>query len=527
MFEKKSLNWKMRMAFSASALSLAVVGFASYKGLQQVEEKYEHVANINLPNSLLVEAMKSSSDKVMSLMIQSALVGNSEKEMKRLSGRFDETMKKFTDADEEYQKVPFAPGEGEIYKKMHQSWAIVLKDLKTGREMAQTLKPEEKHKFQEFYMSDAVKDARFKFYKDIDELLAFHKKESAYWVESARASNAFAEKMILIIGGSGFIFAMATGFLFSRAISKTLNHIAEVLAEGANDIANTSSQVAGSSETLSSAVSQQAAAIQETSVSVEELTAMVRKSSENCSSSAIVSSDSQTTVVDGKSAVQEMINSVNEVSLGNDEIMRSVEEGNRRIAEISSVISDIAAKTKVINDIVFQTKLLSFNASVEAARAGENGKGFAVVAEEVGNLAQMSGRSAGEISAIVEDSIRKVDQIVAENKANVEKFVLIAKEKVQKSQSVASRCGSMFDQIVDNTSKVNGLIEEISRASSEQSKGIEEITNAMGQIDLATNENSTVTSQVAKAAKDLSGKADVLQEMSTELYQTVHGKKAA
>ena len=207
--------------------------------------------------------------------------------------------------------------------------------------------------------------------------------------------------------------------------------------------------------------------------------------------------------------------------------LRGEGEGNRRIAEISSVISDIAAKTKVINDIVFQTKLLSFNASVEAARAGENGKGFAVVAEEVGNLAQMSGRSAGEISAIVEESIRKVDAIVTENKSNVEKFIQSAKLKVQKSQAVASKCGTMFDQVVDNTTKVNGLIEEISRASSEQSKGIEEITNAMGQIDLATNENSTVTHSVAKAAKDLSGRADVLKEMSSELYQTVHGKKAA
>ncbi|MBC7714914.1 MAG: hypothetical protein H7177_16320 [Rhizobacter sp.] len=221
-----------------------------------------------------------------------------------------------------------------------------------------------------------------------------------------------------------------------------------------------------------------------------------------------------------------MIRSVDDVRIGNDEIMRSIEEGNKRIAEISSVIADIASKTKVINDIVFQTKLLSFNASVEAARAGENGKGFAVVAEEVGNLAQMSGKSASEISAIVEESIRKVDSIVAENKASVEKFIHSAKLKVEKSQNVASKCGTMFDQVVSNTTRVNDLIEEISRASGEQSKGIQEITNAMGQIDVATNDNSTVTHSVAKAAKDLSMRADSLQQMSAELYQTVHGKAA-
>ncbi len=447
--------------------------------------------------------------------------------MKRLAGRFEETLKIYHEADEAYKKVEFAPGEKELYDKVDSAWKKLEVDLFKGRELARSQKPEEKHLFQQFYMSKEVKDARFDYYKVLGELLDFQKEEAKRWVASARESNRFAENTILALGVSGFIFSMATGFLFSRAISSTLNRIAELLADGAKDIASTSSQVAGSSETLSSAVSEQAAAVQETSVSVEELTAMVRKSSENCSTSASVSSQSHETVVQGKNAVEEMIRSVDEVSRGNEEIMASIEEGNRRIAEITSVISDIAAKTKVINDIVFQTKLLSFNASVEAARAGENGKGFAVVAEEVGNLAQMSGRSAGEISAIVDESIKKVDLIVAENKANVEKFVQNAKLKVQKSQNVASKCGVMFDQVVENTTKVNGLIEEISRASSEQSKGIEEITNAMGQIDVATNENSSVTHSVAKAAKDLSSRADVLQEMSAELYQTVHGKKAA
>lgn len=526
MLGKRSLNWKMQAAFSVSAICLAAVGYISYVGLKNVEEKYEHVAGINLPNAILVEEMKGNSDKAMSLIIQSAIIGNSEKEMKRLAGRYEDTIKIFNEANAEYKKVPFVPGEAELYKNVEDAWAIVSAHLKKGRELAALTKPEEKHLFQAFYMSAEVKDARFKFYKELGILLEFQKDESKKWVASARESNGFAEKTILTMTLLGFIFSMATGYFFSRTISTTLNKIAKSLSEGAKDIAVTSTDVAGSSETLSSAVSQQAAAVQETSVSVEELTAMVRKSSENCTSSASVSNESHETVISGKAAVEEMIRSVEEVKHGNDEIMQSIEEGNKRIAEITKVIGDIASKTKVINDIVFQTKLLSFNASVEAARAGENGKGFAVVAEEVGNLAQMSGKSAGEISAIVEESIRKVDSIVAENKSSVEKFIQSAKLKVERSQSVALKCGTMFDQIVSNTTRVNDLIEEISRASGEQSKGIQEITNAMGQIDVATNDNSTVTHSVAKAAKDLSVRADSLQQMSEELYQTVNGKAA-
>ena len=173
MFEKRSLNWKMRMAFTVSAVSLAVVGYCSFYGLQQVEQKYEHVANVNLPNSLLVETMKSSSDKAMSLMIQSAIIGNDEKELKRLSGRYEDTIKKFDEAVAEYKKVPFAPGEAEIFHKMMKTWETVSVDLNKGRDLAMIAAPEQKYKFQEFYMSTKVKDARFQFYKDLEELFSF------------------------------------------------------------------------------------------------------------------------------------------------------------------------------------------------------------------------------------------------------------------------------------------------------------------------------------------------------------------
>ncbi|EQC49763.1 methyl-accepting chemotaxis protein [Bacteriovorax sp. DB6_IX] len=93
---------------------------------------------------------------------------------------------------------------------------------------------------------------------------------------------------------------------------------------------------------------------------------------------------------------------MNGIKNSNEAILTTTSEGNKKINEIVSVINEISEKTKVINDIVFQTKLLSFNASVEAARAGEHGKGFAVVAEEVGNLAQMSGKAAEEMVKFLE-----------------------------------------------------------------------------------------------------------------------------
>ena len=115
---------------------------------------------------------------------------------------------------------------------------------------------------------------------------------------------------------------------------------------------------------------------------------MVKRNEENAEGSKIISDQGMQSSEAGRKAMTSMMEAIHEIDESNKDILKTVEDSNNNISEISNSIRQIGEKTKVINDIVFQTKLLSFNASVEAARAGEQGKGFAVVAEEVGNLAR-------------------------------------------------------------------------------------------------------------------------------------------
>lgn len=124
-----------------------------------------------------------------------------------------------------------------------------------------------------------------------------------------------------------------------------------------------------------------------------------------------------------------MITAIEDIHKSNQNMMMSVEKSNANIEEIIQVIHEISNKTKVINEIVFQTKLLSFNASVEAARAGEQGKGFSVVAEEIGSLAAMSGNAAQEISAMLTESTTKVEKIVNTTKSEVGALMIEGKRK--------------------------------------------------------------------------------------------------
>src|SRR5690606_24854923 len=122
-----------------------------------------------------------------------------------------------------------------------------------------------------------------------------------------------------------------------------------------------------------------------------------------------------TSTIRGRDFISSLNGLIDEINQTNMKLTRQIENSNEKFSDILSILSDIGQKTSVIHEIVFQTKLLSFNASVEAARAGEHGKGFAVVAQEIGNLANMSGKSAEEIESIINDSTKKVKDMLTDS----------------------------------------------------------------------------------------------------------------
>ena len=163
---------------------------------------------------------------------------------------------------------------------------------------------------------------------------------------------------------------------------------------------------------------------------------------------------------------------------------------------------------------MFQTKLLSFNASVEAERAGEHGRGFAVVAQEVGNLAEMSGKAAREISAIVRNSVQKSEQIVKSNLT-----------KVQKGNDLVNETASKLKQIEEKTHVVASQMTNIVTASKEQSLGISQINEAVSHIDSAVQENAGNAEEMARVGESLVNYAGQLSEISSDLRFAITGTR--
>lgn len=337
---------------------------------------------------------------------------------------------------------------------------------------------------------------------------------------------AFAELFFLII----LIVILVSGlFIFVKKtaenINSKINQVIQNLNSSSTDIYNSSLEVEESSQKLSVASTQQASSIQETVTSVDEINHMVQLNSQSAKSSATTSELSQKKAILGKDNVDQMIKSIREISVSNEMIMSEIDVNNNEIAKITEVIKEIKDKTNVINDIVFQTKLLSFNASVEAARAGEHGKGFAVVAEEVGNLASMSGKAALEISDMLEDSIKQVESILLKSKGKIESLVSIGKEKVSHGATVAENCGVTLNELLENVQYVNSSVKEISIASQEQSTGISEVNKAMQQLDQVTHENSDIAHNSSALATQLKENAKNLKATVSDLVSIIEGQE--
>jgi methyl-accepting chemotaxis protein len=284
------------------------------------------------------------------------------------------------------------------------------------------------------------------------------------------SGNARSTKtMMLVIIVSIVLALIGLSVVIRNAISKPIKTAVESLDSASQEVTSASIQISGSSQSLAEGASEQASSLEETSASMEEMASVTKQNTINAEEAANLVSMCSVAAENGNKIVGEMNNS-----------MEGINASSKKIAEI----------TKVIDGIAFQTNLLALNAAVEAARAGEHGKGFAVVAEEVRNLAQRSAAAAKDTTVLIEDSVNKAGNGV----------------------ELAVKCGDALQDIVKNVMKAKELTNDITTASTEQSEGIRQVSNAVSQMDQVTQQNAASAEETASASEQLSAQAQNLKE---------------
>jgi methyl-accepting chemotaxis protein-1 (serine sensor receptor) len=261
------------------------------------------------------------------------------------------------------------------------------------------------------------------------------------------------------------------GHLFAavKRMQESLTRTVATVRRGVDEINVGSREISAGNADLSSRTEQQAASLEETAASMEELASTVKQNADNARQANQLAASASDVAERGGSAVSEVVST-----------MQGISASSRKISEIVSVIDGIA----------FQTNILALNAAVEAARAGEQGKGFAVVAGEVRSLAQRSAQAAKEIKGLIEDSVTKVGA---------------------GSQQV-ERAGATMQEIVASVKRVTDIMGEISAASEEQSSGIDQVNRAVSQMDEVTQQNAALVEEAAAAAGSLQEQAQRLAE---------------
>ena len=285
-------------------------------------------------------------------------------------------------------------------------------------------------------------------------------------VEQARdvitaAKNKDLTQRIPMVGKTGELESLCGG------VNDLLDNMSAVMTEiraASREVSNASAEISTSTNDLSHRTEEQAASLEQTSASMEQMAATVKKNAENAQHANQLT---QTT--------REIGNRGGEVVAETVAAMARIEESSRRIADIISVIDEIAR----------QTNLLALNAAVEAARAGEAGRGFAVVASEVRSLAQRSAQAAKDITDLITNS----------------------SGQVQDGVQLVNRAGASLQDILQSVRQVADIVAEIAHASSEQSSGIDQINRALGLMDEVTQQNSALVEENAATARTLEQQA--------------------
>jgi len=277
------------------------------------------------------------------------------------------------------------------------------------------------------------------------------------------------------IAGGDFSSPVKTRAGDSRSLVHAMQQMQQQLSRMVRDfkataesIGTASREIAAGNNDLSQRTEQQAASLEETASSMEELTSTVRQNADNARQASGLAANASETAVRGGEVVGRVVQTMEEIN-----------DASKKIVDIIGVIEGIA----------FQTNILALNAAVEAARAGEQGRGFAVVAGEVRSLAQRSANAAKEIKGLIGETVSRVDN----------------------GSALVGQAGKTMDEIVQAVKRVTDIMGEISAASAEQSSGIEQVNQAVAQMDEVTQQNVALVEQAAAAAGSLEEQAGCLQ----------------
>lgn len=497
------MNWslpKKLWALAAILLTtILAVGGVSVFVVKSMIHQIDSLAQVNLPAVRAVTLVDMMHDGLRANLYSAILwaeevpVGSREDVLKELE-EFSALMRQ---SIEELRKLNLTP---EVKAQVEQTMPTMEGYLATSDRLVNLAVSGEREAVLKEIAS--FQEAFERLEKDMEILGSFIEKGAQDVSQESIAAASRFNILIMTLVGAGFFAGLGFTVVMMRQAMRTMNAVAQKVSDSAQNLVRITENVDESAKQLSSSTHQQGNEIQKTVASMSEIGTMLERTNESSQSSLRLSHTGQGEVEKGRVVITQLVSA-----------MDGIGQATEKMRSMVTLINEVGEKTKVINDIVFKTSLLSFNASIEAARAGAHGRGFAVVAEEVGNLAAMSGRAAEDIRRLIDGS-----------KAEIQEFAASTTDKIQVGRRVADNCVDVFAAMDRAMAQIAQAISDIAAASKQQTIGVHESNTAMMEMNKLTDHNLGNSQNLAEQANRLWVGTRELKEAVVSLEYMVHGQ---
>lgn len=521
-FSRMGLAAKLGFVFAAMIALTAIVGGVAMWQLAQVNDTSKKLSSHWMPSIRVVEDIKSQIARIRTREFQ-YIISKDESEMDKYDKVIAKDLEDLHKMQQDYVKLQVTPEEQQMYAQLLAMWdSYLAEDAKIraavrakDEDAAKALIRGESNKL--IVALRAHVDKIVDMYTAGGEAAAVEGDQrytsSRAWIFTlvfgsillgASAATLLTRWLMRGLGGepdyateiAGHIAAGnltvpvdtrsgdRSSLLYAMKIMR--DNLAKIVGDvhgATNIIARASDEIAGGNLDLSSRTEQQASSLEETAASMEELTSTVRQNTEHAMHANELAESAARIAQKGSSVVAAVVDTMGVISASSHKVV------------------DIIA---VIDGIAFQTNILALNAAVEAARAGEQGRGFAVVATEVRNLAQRSSSAAREIKELISHSVQQVEA----------------------GNQLVSQAGSTMEEVLKSVQGMHAIMAEITEAGREQGAGIEQVNQAIVQMDTVTQQNASLVQQAASTAQSLQEQAAALERLVSVFRIEPHAVRA-
>lgn len=492
----KGFKLKMLLLIMTPSAFLIFLIVLSLYVMREVSTSAKQVTDVRVPSIEGLEQMDEGRNKVKFVFYETFLnISKIDKSVVRV--QINEALSRYQSGWDLYAPLEQTKEESiewSRYVPLSKSWELKIQQILSQIENSDV---EGARRTFEGEYNEVTAEANIPFVNILNINYEIVKKERENFSETTKNSI----NLSFILGITGIIGTILIGTIIAKRVSTDLSYVTDSISNNSSQVSQASQNLSSSAESLSTAAQELASTIEETSSSISSLVSVVKASADIADNTNAVAVEMQSLSQETTQFMENLIHA-----------MEDILESNSRIEKLVKIIEEIGVKTEIIDDIVFKTQLLSFNASVEAERAGEQGRGFAVVAQEVGNLAQMSGKAAAEISNIVKDSIAEAGSVSQDNKERVQKGSSLVFDTKEKLLKVAT----LIQEVLNSTST-------LSVSNKDQRQNLIEIDSAVENLSKATQETARNAEESSASSLELSGQSESLRGLVVKLEGILYG----